>query len=614
MRPAANWSHRPRRLHRSLAVRVKSRPKVEQLESRNLPSAVSLVPMLHARPMVGPPNLVLTQSAFSPAQIRHAYGFDQITFTSGKKTVPGDGTGQTIAIVDAFDHPNIASDLAFFDQTYGLAAPPSFKKVDQYGGTDYPVVDGGWDLEISLDVEWAHAVAPKANIILVEAASANFADMLTAVDYARNLPTVSVVSMSWGAWEAEAGAFLDIATIDAFLTTPTGHQGITFVASAGDSGAAQAPEWPAASPYALAIGGTTLTRADDSGTYGSETAWTLGGGGIATWESEPSWQVPFQSTGKRTNPDVSYDGDPQTGFAVYDSVPYSDATGTSVGWFQVGGTSAGAPQWSALLAIVNQGRALLGKGTLNQAQQIVYTLSPADFHDVTTGTNGFPADTGYDLATGLGSPIASIVVRDLVRDNHVVTLPPGPVPVIPAVSALFDPLAVHETGVVRVFSATPTTIGTPVGGFVASAGRSAPRTGEALPSPRHVTLGVALLTGHTTPEAATPWSAEGLALPDASPDPVPAEMLPGDAGPVGALTGDGWSRALVIDSAFAEANSASLVESPGLADAPAESHAGAALAAALIGVGLATGSFREALAKESEFRERKPLTSVRSRV
>src|SRR5262249_21361675 len=134
---------------------------------------------------------------FSPAQIRHAYGFDQISFNG----VPGDGRGQTIAIIDAYDQPNIAGDLATFDSTFCIAAPPSLTKGNQAGGTSYPVVDAGWGLEISLDVEWAHAIAPAANILLVEANSNNFSDLFAAITYAKNLPGVSVVSMSWGSSE-----------------------------------------------------------------------------------------------------------------------------------------------------------------------------------------------------------------------------------------------------------------------------------------------------------------------------------------------------------------------------------------------------------------------------
>jgi subtilase family serine protease len=148
------------------------RPVLEGLEERTVPSTVGpvavaaattafVVPSSTAAPAGGPGQ----PGGFSPAQIRHAYGFDQITFSNG--TVQGDGTGQTIAIVDAYDQPNIAGDLATFDAMYGLAAPPSFLKVNQTGGTSYPTADQNWGLEISLDVEWAHAVAPGANILLV---------------------------------------------------------------------------------------------------------------------------------------------------------------------------------------------------------------------------------------------------------------------------------------------------------------------------------------------------------------------------------------------------------------------------------------------------------------
>jgi hypothetical protein len=422
-------------LGRTVRERSRNRPQLEELESRHLPSA-TITPAIDFRSALGPPNVVLNQGAFGPSQVRHAYGFDQISFMNRLgQTITGDGRGQSIAIVDAYDDPNIASDLATFDQNYGLPAPPVFRKWDEFGSTNYPAVDSGWDLEISLDVEWAHAIAPKANIILFEANSNSFTDMLTAVDTARHLGGVTVVSMSWGGWETQIGAALDLSTLDGILTTPAGHIGITFVASAGDNGAAEAPEWPAASPHALAIGGTTLTTSDAQGTYGSEAAWYLGGGGIATWEAEPSWQTTVQNFGKRTNPDVSIVGDPQTGVAVYDSVPYTGTTGTtSSGWFQVGGTSAGSPMWSALIAIANQGRVLAGKAMLNQAQAIVYFLSASDFHDVTSGTNGYPADSGYDLATGLGTPMANLVVRDLVRDNHVVNVPPGILPNVPFVT------------------------------------------------------------------------------------------------------------------------------------------------------------------------------------
>jgi hypothetical protein len=339
-------------------------------------------------------------TVFTPAQIRHAYGFDQITFSNG--AVAGDGSGQTIAIVDAYDDPTIAADLHTFDQTFGLP-DPTLTKVEQSG----TVANKGWSVEISLDVEWAHAIAPGAKILLVEARSANITDLLAAVDYAAARPGVSTVSMSWG-----GGEFSGESSNDANFNTPAGHQGVTFVAAAGDDGAA--PTWPAVAPNVLSVGGTSLVL-NTAGDYQSETTWAGSGGGISTGESRPVYQtfVTTNSTTKRTNPDVSYDANPNTGVYVCDTFDGA--------WFEVGGTSAGAPQWAALVAIADQGRALAGKSTLDGGSQTLYaiyrmgqTSSATYFHDITTGSNGYSAKLGYDDATGNGSPIANRIVAGLV--------------------------------------------------------------------------------------------------------------------------------------------------------------------------------------------------------
>src|SRR5262249_7431319 len=136
---------------------------------------------------------------YTPGQVRQAYGFDRITFADG--TVRGDGSGQTIAIVTAYDHPNIAADLEAFDRTFNLPDPPQLTKVDQNGGTNFPRYQPGGARETAGDVEGAHAIARGANILLVEASSARLGDMLTAVDYARQQPGVVAVSMSWGTSE-----------------------------------------------------------------------------------------------------------------------------------------------------------------------------------------------------------------------------------------------------------------------------------------------------------------------------------------------------------------------------------------------------------------------------
>jgi subtilase family serine protease len=334
-----------------------------------------------------------------------------------------DGGGQTIAIVDAYDNPNIGSDLATFDRAFGLPDPPRFAKVNQYGGTSFPKADAGWSGEIALDVEWAHAIAPGANILLVEANSNSDADLYTAVDFARHQPGVVTISMSFGGGEGS-----NELKIDNILTTPAGHiggsgllGGITFVASTGDNGAPGGH--PAYSPNVVAVGGTSLYL-DDQGNYLGESGWSGSGGGISRFEPEPAYQYSVHNIGARTIPDVSYNADPDTGVWIYNTA--------GGGWSVIGGTSAGAPQWAALMALVDQGRAyLFGAGSLDGATQTLPALySPqmsGDFFDVTDGYNGFYAQPGYDLVTGLGSPYAPWVVSDLAAVGFG-TVPPNAVP------------------------------------------------------------------------------------------------------------------------------------------------------------------------------------------
>ncbi|MHB1557928.1 MAG: S53 family peptidase [Isosphaeraceae bacterium] len=342
----------------------------------------------------------------SPAQISAAYGIGGITFSGG---VVGNGAGQTIAIVDAYSDPNIASDLAMFDAQYGLSAPPSFT-VDNQGAT---TTDAGWSLETALDVEWAHAIAPQANIVLVEAPSASMSSLFDAVSYASTLPAVDVISMSWISSE-----FAGETRYDGLFTTPGGHTGITYVAASGDTGAAGGVTYPSASPNVLSVGGTTLGLSA-SGGYGSESAWSGSTGGYSRYELTPSYQVAALQaaglgTGSRTTPDVSLNADPSTGYSVYDSVAYGGISG----WFTVGGTSGAAPAWAGLVAIADQGLASVGQGSLTTGTLLneLYSLPSSDFNDVTSGSNGYSASTGYDLATGLGSPKAGQVVAGLLAD------------------------------------------------------------------------------------------------------------------------------------------------------------------------------------------------------
>jgi subtilase family serine protease len=400
--------------HRALNLsrRLRSRLRLEELESRTL------------------------LSIYSPAQINHAYGTDQIAFASG--AVKGDGSGETIAIVDAYYDSTIQSDLNTFSTRYGLSqldgqnGDGQFTQIDLSHKTPSPANDD-WTVETALDVEWAHAVAPKANIALVEAASDNSdantgepTDLLNAVHTAATTPGVVAVSMSWGISEVPQET-----KWDSFFSTP----GVTFFAASGDSGAGTI--WPAVSPNVVAVGGTSL-KLTSSNTISSETGWGNGnysayfggsGGGFSTYESLPSYQAiksgistAYTQYGVRLSPDVAYDADPNTGYAVYD--------GTDGGWFQVGGTSAGAPQWAGLMAIADQGRALNGLTPLSSTQtlRILYN-NRADFHDITQGSTGtyevvdssgnvvgqipVTAGTGYDLVAGLGSPKANLLVARL---------------------------------------------------------------------------------------------------------------------------------------------------------------------------------------------------------
>jgi subtilase family serine protease len=353
-----------------------------------------------------------TPATLTPAQVSHAYGFDAVRFVVGSNSYHADGTGQTIAIVDAYRDPNIFADVDVFDRTYRSTNRSELSLYNQYGAASNfltvatpqgtPSTSTGWSQEIALDVEWAHAIAPGAKILLVEAKSISQTDLLGAVDYARNYPGVSVVSMSWGSSE-----FSTETSYDGRFTTPAGHVGITFVGSSGDNGAPAI--WPAVSQNVLAVGGTTL-QTDSAGNVISETAWSGSGGGVSQYVGLPSYQASVYAGPRRGAPDVSYNANPSTGFSVYVT------GGTNTGWYTIGGTSAGAPQWAALVAIANQGRALFGQPILSgpATMAAIYSMPASNFRDIISGSNGLAAAAGYDLVTGRGSPLAFPVIRDLV--------------------------------------------------------------------------------------------------------------------------------------------------------------------------------------------------------
>ena len=211
--------------------------------------------------------------------------------------------------------------------------------------------------------------------------------------------------MSWGISE-----FAGEKNYNGTFTTPAGHQGITFVAASGDNGSWLGASFPAVSPNVLGVGGTQLSVSGD-GTYQGETAWSASGGGSSRLLAEPGYQKSAQGTGARTSPDVSWDASVSSGVSVYSSSSDKGAGG----WFSVGGTSAGTPAWAAIVAVADQGRAVNGQGSIAGAQSLLYSLPTSDFHDVTSGRNGaYSAGNGYDLVTGLGSPIADRLVAGLV--------------------------------------------------------------------------------------------------------------------------------------------------------------------------------------------------------
>ena len=290
----------------------------------------------------------------------------------------------TIAIIDAYDCPTVQNDFVAFSNQYGL--PTTNLEIHKMRSNI--AVDATWALEISLDVQWAHAIAPNARILLVEAQSNSLTDLFAAINYATNRPDVVAVSMSWGTSE-----FLDQNTYDSYLNSSNGK---VFFAATGDNGAGVI--YPATSPNVIAVGGTHLNFNPD-GTVASETGWTGSGGGVSIYENEPQYQLTYNisgANGKRAIPDVSYNSDPASGYSVYDTTTYQG----QIGWFTVGGTSAASPQWAAI-------HSLGLSASNNNFYQDAKSSNPASFfRDVTSGSNGnFSAAIGHDFVTGLGSPL-----------------------------------------------------------------------------------------------------------------------------------------------------------------------------------------------------------------
>jgi subtilase family serine protease len=369
---------------------------------------------------------------YTPQQVRHAYGVDALIDRGDA------GRGQTIVIIDSYGSPTVAADLARFDQDYGLPAPPSLQQLAPLGSVPwnpslYPD-QIGWAEETSLDVQWSHAMAPEASIVVLTSpvdeteGVQGLPQFLELEKYAVEHHLGNVISQSWAATEntlfTSAGKRL-MAQYDNFYRSAT-LRGVTFLGSTGDSGTANPDvagntypfptvNFPAASPWVTAVGGTSLYLNAD-GSYQRETVWNDGigatGGGVSQYLREPLYQRLLPAAdqrllgGHRGIPDVAFNADPDTGVPVF----LGFINGGLYGIF--GGTSEGSPSWAGIVADLDQ-LAGVPLGFLNPA---LYALGASGnlygsvLHDVTVGNNGFGGVSGYqagpgwDAATGWGTP------------------------------------------------------------------------------------------------------------------------------------------------------------------------------------------------------------------
>jgi len=345
-----------------------------------------------------PASLSVPGSApFAPSDIRTAYDFLPLY----DRGVTGNGT--RIAIIDAYGDPTLSSDVSSFDSLTGL---PSFSLNTYYPDGVPRRTNSGWALETALDVEWAHAIAPGAKIDLVIALDSTLAHIFDGISYvSSSLTNETTLSMSLGLGESSyptTGSDTIAATHQLF-TTITSH-GTTVFASSGDSGASSCcnVEYPASDPLVIAVGGTSLTL-DSNATYSTESAWSGSGAGASIIFSKPTWQKGLGDT-SRDVADVAYDADPNTGVLVIQGgVEY-----------EVGGTSAGSPQWAALVALASQSTSK----RFGSIASKLYNLT--GYHDVSTGSDGFfNAQTGWDYPTGLGTPDANMLVLSFLPSTPV---------------------------------------------------------------------------------------------------------------------------------------------------------------------------------------------------
>jgi subtilase family serine protease len=379
---------------------------------------------------------------YSPQEIRRAYGLTAI-LDAGYT-----GVGQTIIIVDSFGSPTIAQDLKSFDEGYGLPDPPSFIVLAPLGTVPFNPSNStqvGWAAETTLDVEWAHAMAPGANIVLLTSPVAEtegvqgLPEFLFLEKYALGHTPGKIISQSWAATEntlfTPAGQKV-IADFETFYHGAT-QQNVTVLAAAGDSGSSNVElngttyypfptvNFPASSPFVTAVGGTSLF-ATESGNHQFEITWIGGGGGVSQEFSEPDYQyllpplVQQTLNNHRGLPDVAYNADPGTSILIY----LSFFGPSAAGYYSIGGTSEGSPQWAGIIADANQ----LAGHPLGFLNPKLYAIGASGeqsqfFHDITYGSNaddgptvpGYLATPGWDLTTGWGTPNLGKLVSELVR-------------------------------------------------------------------------------------------------------------------------------------------------------------------------------------------------------
>jgi subtilase family serine protease len=413
-------------------------------------------PRVLADGSIAPAAATTSATTYTPAQIRAAYVLPALPSAGAAPTAlqaAQQGAGQTIYIIDAMSDPNVAAELAAFNTKFGLptcttlaiaatSALPLASASTTAGctlsvvystdsgtmTTAAPAYDSGWATEIALDVQWVHATAPRARIVLIEASDASQNGLLGAVELA-NATGAGVVSMSFGAPEGNWTAQVD----SAFTVT-----GMTYVAATGDNGSGVS--WPAVSSNVLAVGGTSLTY--NGASVRSESAWADGGGGISAYTATPAYQsnkVPGMGVlAHRAVADVSFNADPYTGQYVTVLSPGS----STPSWVSAGGTSLSTPQWAALMAVANALRVQAAKPLLGAPHTDLYAqistvpgTYAAAFADIVTGADGScstcAAKIGYDIPTGLGTPNATALLSALGAAS---TSTAAPAPVAPVVA------------------------------------------------------------------------------------------------------------------------------------------------------------------------------------